>query len=160
MKTVNKKNPLSAGVAIALAMAVWLTTTATAAEEPMRSMKGGEHMLMLQGLNTTAEADALKPEDTIAMVCAKCKTVWTTRVKQGLKGAQLLMANGKTTELIGTHGCKGCKSIITVTGKAKADITELKHSCGACGDDSAFCCATKSGADATKGMGKKETEKK
>ena len=157
MKTVNKKNLLSAGVAIALAMAVWLPATATAADEPMKPMKGGEHMLMLQGINTKAQADALKPDDTIAMVCAKCKTVWTTRVKQGMKGAELLMANGKTTELIGTHACKGCNSTITVTGHAKGDITELKHSCGACGDDSAFCCATKPGSAATKGM---EKEKK
>ena len=28
------------------------------------------------------------------------------------------------------------------------DITELKHSCAACGDDSAFCCATKPGSGA------------
>ena len=95
-------------------------------------------------------------DDTIAMVCAKCKTVWTTRVKQGMKGAELLMVNGKTTELIGTHACKGCNSTITVTGHAKGNITELKHSCGACGDDSAFCCATKPGSGATKGMEKQK----
>ena len=156
MKTVNKKNFLSAGVAIALTMAVWLPTTATAADEPMKPMKGGEHMLMLQGINTKAQADALKPDDTIAMVCAKCRTVWTTRVKQGVKGAELLLGNGKTTELVGTHACKGCKSTITVIGHVKGDITELKHSCGACGDDSAFCCATKLGGSATKGMDKEK----
>jgi len=41
-----------------------------------------------------------------------------------------------------------------VTGHAKGDITELKHSCKVCGDDSAFCCATKPGSRATKGMEK------
>jgi hypothetical protein len=46
---------------------------------------------------------------------------------------------------------------LTVVGHAKGDITELKHSCKACGDDSAFCCATKPGGGATKGM---EKEKK
>jgi hypothetical protein len=35
--------------------------------------------------------------------------------------------------------------------------TELKHVCKACGDESAFCCATKPGAGATHGM---EKEKK
>ena len=121
----------------------------------MKPMKGGEHQMMLLKLDTKQEADALKSDDSIAMVCAKCKTVWVTRVKQGAKGAQLLMANGQPTELIGTHACAGCKSTITVVGHAKGDITELKHSCGACGDDSAFCCATTKDAKATKGMEKK-----
>ena len=56
---------------------------------------------------------------------------------------------------IGTHACAGCNSTLTVTGHAKGDITELKHSCKACGDDSAFCCATTKDAKATKGMEKK-----
>ena len=159
MKTVNTKNLLSAGVAIAMAMSAWLPTTASAADEtkPMKPMKGGEHMLMLQGINTKQEVDALKTDDSIAMVCAKCKTVWVTRVKQGVKGAQILKEGGQPTEVIGTHACKGCNSTLTVVGVQKGAHTELKHSCGACGDDSAFCCATKPGSGATKGM---EKEKK
>jgi hypothetical protein len=120
-------------------------------------MKGGEHLLMLQGVNTKQEVDALKSGDTIAMVCAKCKTVWVTRVKQGTKGAQLLMEGGQPKELIGTHACSGCNSTLTVVGVQKGAHTELKHSCKACGDDSAFCCATKPGSGTTKGM---EKEKK
>ena len=155
MKTINK-NILVTGVAIAMAFAAWLPTTASAADgtKPMKPMKGGEHLLMLQGIKTQAEADALKPDDTIAMVCAKCKTVYVTRVKQGVKGAQLLMEKGQPTELIGTHGCAGCNSTLTVTGHGKGKEIVLKHSCGACGDDSAFCCATKPGSGATKGMEK------
>ena len=53
------------------------------------------------------------------------------------------MEGGQPRELIGTHACAGCNSTITVVGHAKGDITELKHSCKVCGDDSAFCCATK-----------------
>ena len=156
MKTVKRlgKTVLGIGVASALAMAAWLPTTARAAEQ-MKPMKGGEHLLMLQGINTKQEADALKTDDSIAMVCAKCKTVWVTRVKQGSKGSQILSEHGQPTELIGTHGCAGCKSTLTVIGHAKGDITELKHSCKSCGDDSAFCCATKPGSGATKGMDKK-----
>lgn len=119
-------------------------------------MKGGEHQLMLlKEVKTTKDAAALKDDDSMAMVCAKCKTVWVTRVKQGTKGAQLLMEKGQPKELIGTHACAGCNSTITVTGHAKGDITELKHSCKACGDDSAFCCATTKDAKPTKGMEKK-----
>lgn len=111
---------------------------------------------MLQGLNTTQQVDELKTGDSIAMVCSKCKTVWITRVKRGVKGAELLTAKGEPTELIGTHACKGCNSAIVVAGHAKGDITELKHTCGSCGDDSAFCCATKPGSGTTKGMEKGE----
>jgi len=153
MKTINKKNLVSAAVTIAMALAAWLPTTGIAADET-KPMKGGEHMIMLQGITTKQEVDALKTDDSVAMVCAKCKTVWISRVKQGAKGAQLLMEGGQSAELIGSHACAGCKSSLTVVGVQKGTHTELKHSCGACGDDSAFCCATKPGS-ATKGMEKK-----
>jgi hypothetical protein len=149
-----KINLLTTGMAIAFAMLAAAPVTARAAEQ-MKPMKGAEHLLMLQGINTKQQVDALKTDDTIAMVCAKCKTVWVTRVKQGSKGSQILSEHGQPTELIGTHGCAGCKSTLTVVGHAKGDITELKHSCKSCGDDSAFCCATKPGSSATKGMDKK-----
>lgn len=159
LKTMNNKSLLGAGLGIAMAMTAWLPTAARAADETkqMKPMKGGEHQMMLNKIETKAEADALKPDDNIAMVCAKCKTVYVTRVKQGLKGAELLMAKGQPKELIGTHACAGCDSTITVTGHGKGKEMVLKHSCGKCGDDSAFCCATKTGSAATKGM---EKEKK
>ena len=151
MKTI-KHNMIGTGIAMAIGLIAWLPTNINAADEPMKPMKGGEHLLMLQGIKTRAEVDALKTDDSIAMVCAKCKTVWVTRVKQGVKGAQILNEQGQPTELIGTHACKSCNSTLTVVGHAKGDITELKHSCKACGDSSAFCCATTPGSGATKGM--------
>lgn len=94
MKTVNKKHFLGAGVAFTIAMGAWLfgagCATGTRADQ-MKPMKGGEHLLMLNKIETTQDLNALKTDDSIAMVCAKCKTVWVTRVKQGVKGAQLLM---------------------------------------------------------------------
>ena len=155
MKTV-KQNLTGPGLALAPALAAWSTNTASAAEE-MKPMKGSEHLLMLNKIETKAQADALKPGDTFAMVCAKCKTVYVTRVKQGVKGAQILMEKGQPTELIGTHACTGCNSTLEVTGHGKGKETVLKHSCKACGDDSAFCCATKPAGGPTKGM---EKEKK
>jgi hypothetical protein len=152
------KTILGLGMACAVALATWLPGTVQAQEkkEEMKPMKGGEHQVMLlKEVKTTQQAAALKADDSMAMVCSKCKTVWVTRVKQGAKGAQLLMEKGQPTELIGTHACAGCNSTITVTGHAKGDITELKHSCKACGDDSAFCCATTKDAKPTKGMEKK-----
>lgn len=161
MKNTNqiiKKVGLRSGLAVALMVAALLPASTPAADTaaPMKPMKAGEHMLMLaKPVKTVQEAKALKDDDSVAMVCAKCKTVWVSRVKQGVKGAQLLMADGQPKELIGTHACAGCNSTLTVVGHAKGDITELKHSCKACGDDSAFCCATSPGSGATKGMEKK-----
>lgn len=158
MKTLKtlSKTILGSSMLFAFAIAASLPHTVNAADDkPMKPMKGGEHQMML-GIKTKQEVDALKTDDSVAMVCAKCKTVWVSRVKQGVKGAQLLMEGGHPKELIGTHACVGCNSTLTVVGVQKGAHMELKHSCKACGDDSAFCCATKPGAGATKGMEEKK----
>lgn len=149
---------ISTGAVIVLTAAAFIPLNARAADEakPMKPMKGGEHLLMLKEVKTKQDVDALKTDDTIAMVCAKCKTVWTTRVKQGAKGAQILAEGGQPKELIGTHACAGCSSELTVVGVQKGAHTELKHSCKVCGDASAFCCATTPGSAATKGMENKK----
>lgn len=148
-----KNHLIRTGFAMAVAIAVGLPGYLHAAGE-QKPMKGAEHMLMLQKIETVAQAESLKPDDTFAMVCGKCKTVYVTRVKQGAKGAQVLMGKGQPRELIGTHACSGCSSTIEVTGHGKGKERVLKHTCQACGDDSAFCCATRHGGDPTKGMEK------
>src|ERR1035441_7950456 len=113
-------------LALAVAAVAWLPGTAGAqdTDAPMKPMKGGEHLMMLSNPITTKEqADALKPDDSMAMVCAKCKTVYVTHVKQGTKGAQLLMGPAPT-ELIGTHQCPGCGGTWTITGVGKGAKTE------------------------------------
>lgn len=146
---------ISSKLAVILAVAAWLPATLHA-QEAMKPMKGGEHLMMLnREVKTVQDASSLTNDDSMAMVCTKCKTVWVTRVKQGTKGAQLLMENGQPTELIGTHACPGCNSTLTVTGVGKGAHTELKHSCKVCGDNSAFCCATSKNAKPTEGMDNK-----
>ena len=135
--------------AFALAMAASLPVTARA-DEPMKPMKGGEHMMMLNHINTPAQAEELKPGDSIVMVCAKCKSV-TVQTVTTEKGHYKTMALGEK------HLCPGCNSTITVVGAGKGGHDEVKHVCGKCGASSAFCCATKPGSGATKGM---EEEKK
>ena len=71
---------LSSGLVAVLAFASGCATNSSTFDQ-MRPMKGGEHLLMLQGINTQAEAEAVKPDDSFAMVCGKCKTVYVTRVK-------------------------------------------------------------------------------
>jgi hypothetical protein len=143
MKTV-KNDIIAAGIAMAVAIAVWLPNTTYAAEQ----MKGAEHLLHLQGIKTKAEADSLKPGDTIAMVCTKCKTVIIERVTVE-KGHIKHVTPGEK------HLCTGCNTYIKVVGTGKGAKDEVKHVCEGCGDDSAFCCATKPGSGATKGMEKK-----
>jgi len=98
-------------------------------------------------VKTKADADAVKPGDSIAMVCAKCKTVSVTLVTQDTKTKSKLIPGEK-------HLCEGCKSTITVVGSKAHNTEVIKHVCQACGDDSAFCCATSASASATKGMEK------
>ena len=160
MKTINKKNLLGAGMAIAMTFAAWLPGTASAQVEttPMKPMKGGEHMMMLnKPITTVGDAEAVKPNDSFAMVCGKCKTVYVTRVKQGEKGATIQMQGGRGTELIGTHACAGCGGTWTIIGVGKGKTSVLTHTCSVCGDASGFCCATSPNGTPTKGM---EDEKK
>ena len=124
-------------------MAFALAMTVQAADQ----VKGGERQLNLLGIKTKAEADGLKPGDTIAMVCTKCKTVAIERVTVE-KGHIRHVTPGEK------HLCAGCNTYIKVVGTGKQAKDEVKHVCEGCGDDSAFCCATKPGSGATKGMEK------
>jgi hypothetical protein len=130
-----------AGIGAALASAVWFPTTMQASEQK----KGAQYLL--KQITTPAEADALKPGDTMAMVCAKCKSVVVHNVTTE-KGHIKTMTVGEK------HLCPGCDSTIEVVGTGKGKHDVVKHVCGKCGDDSAFCCATKPGSGPTKGMEK------
>jgi len=103
---------------------------------------------MLNEIKTREQAAALKPGDTLAMVCAKCKSVMLHNVTTE-KGHIKVMTIGEK------HLCPGCNTTIEVVGTGKGKHDEVKHVCKACGDDSVFCCASKPGSGATQGMEKK-----
>lgn len=130
------------GVSLVLAALVSLPSTVIAAEQ----MKGAQRLM--KQVTTQAEAEALKPGDEMAMVCAKCKSVVVHYVNTE-KGHIKTMTVGEK------HLCPGCDGIIEVVGTGKAKHDVVKHVCSKCGDDSAFCCATKPGAGATEGLEKK-----
>ena len=140
------KMSLGSGLAAALAFGFWAPGAVRAEVE----LKGYERSLQMRGISTRAQAEALKPGDTIAMVCAKCKTVAIQTVTIE-KGHIKHVTPGEK------HLCTGCNSYIKVVGVGKESKNELRHVCDKCGDSSAFCCATKPGEAATKGM---EKEKK
>ncbi len=133
------------GLAAVLAFASSMTGEVRAAEE----LKGYERSLQMRGINTRAQVEALKPGDAIAMVCAKCKSVAIQTVTIEKGHIRHVIPGEK-------HLCPGCNSYIKVVGVGKESSRELRHVCESCGDSSAFCCATKPGEAATKGMEKKD----
>lgn len=149
MKTIKTNSfgqiGLSSGLAIALAVGIWTPGLVLAEVE----LKGYERSLQMQGINTKAQAEALKPNDTIAMVCAKCKSVVIQTVTMENGHHKYVMPGSK-------HLCPGCNTHITVIGHGQDPTRVVTHSCKACGDSSAFCCATKPGSGATKGMEKEK----
>ncbi len=133
MKTVSTM----IGTALVMALAAGtLSFQAVAADKG--SAKGGASDLMLKPITTPAEAEALKPGDEMAMVCTKCKSVVVHRVTKE-KGLTMMTVGEK-------HACPGCNSTIEVTRFGKGKQDQVKHVCGKCGDDSAFCCASKPGS--------------
>ena len=149
-----KTNSLVSKIAVAAVFvgALFAQTSSANAQQ----VKGAQQLIQLRAIKTVKDADELKSGDTVTMACSKCKTMWVAKVKQGAKGAELQKAGGKVTQLIGTHQCEGCNSEIVVTGHGKGKEAHIMHSCKACGDDSAFCCATKADSKSTKGMEKKQ----
>src|SRR5262245_28910498 len=151
MKLINK-TAVATAAAFGLAMATWLPNTATAADP----LKGAPKLTEITKIKTIGDVEALKRGDTFAMACAKCETILVKEVVSTAKGAEVLAADGKPTKLVGKHLCPGCGSTIEIVGQGRAKESKITHTCGACGDTSAFCCATKPGGGGTKGMEKKE----
>jgi hypothetical protein len=148
------KISLSSGLAVALAMAASLPVTARA-EEPMKPMKGGEHQMMMmqmQHITTQAQAEALRPGDSMSMACSKCKDVMVQKVTTDKAHVKMMTVGEKVTCPI----CGGTVEVVA-TGKGKGKDAEVKHVCSKCGDDAMFCSATKPGSGAMTDM---EKEKK
>ena len=115
--------------------------------KPMKPMKGGEHLLMLHQVNTPEQTKDLKTGDTVAMVCSMCKNVAITRVDKQ-RGREFLTSGTK-------HDCPMCGGTVESVGQRIDKKTTIKHTCSKCGDQSAFCCATKPGEGKIKGMEEK-----
>ena len=118
-------------------------------------VKGAQKLMELNKVKTVGDIESLKVGDTFAMACAKCETILVKEIVSTAKGAEVLAANGTPTKVLGKHLCPGCGSTMEVFGHGKAKESKITHTCGACGDTSAFCCATKPGSGPSKGMEKK-----
>lgn len=127
---------VSSGLALVLMVVVWWSVTVQAADKKHHS----HHPVHMNQIKTQAEAEALKPGDSIAMVCNMCKNVVVHQVAHDNSHVKM-MAIGHQ------HTCSDCDGSVEVvgTGKGKGKNEEVKHVCSKCGDDAMFVCATKPG---------------
>ena len=141
---------LSSRLVVALAFAAWLPGAARAADHPaehmngphdMMPMKGAGDMMQMEHITTQAQAEALKPGDSMAMTCSKCKDVMVQKVGSDNAHVKMMTVGEKLT-------CQSCGGTVTVvaTGKGTGKDAEVKHVCSKCGDDAMFCSATKPGS--------------
>ena len=145
---------LSSGLAVALAFAVWSPGAVRAAEpekgmKDMMPMSGGGDMMQMEHITTQAQAEALKPGDSMSMACSKCKDVMVQKVTSDNAHVKMMTVGEKMT-------CPTCGGTVEVvaTGIGEGKNAEVKHVCSKCGDDAMFCSATKPGSGAMKDMGK------
>jgi hypothetical protein len=144
MKTITQSTKASRVVALlAATVMTWSAMNANAADTGVK----GNPPYVWSHIESLADVEAVKPGDSIAMACPKCKTIMVTLVTQDTKTKTKLIPGEK-------HLCPGCKSTITVVGDKAHNKQIIKHVCKSCGSESAFCCVTKPGSDPTKGMEK------
>ncbi len=96
------------------------------------------HVKHLEHIKTQAEAEALRPGDTIAMACGMCKNVSIYEVHENNEHVELMTIGEK-------HTCPVCGGTVTVvgTGTGSGKNEEVKHVCSKCGDDAMFVAALK-----------------
>ena len=142
MKTI-KHNIIAAGIAMAVAIAVWSPNTTSAADQ----VKGAQ---LLMKPMTVGDVNKLEPGDSVIMSCPKCKTITVTYIDKTTKGA---IKEEKATQ---KHLCAGCANIIKTEGQGKQAKDVVVHVCKTCGSEEAFCCVMKKGSGPTKGMEKEK----
>ena len=94
--------------------------------------------MQMNHISTQAEAEALKPGDSFAMVCSMCRYVVVHEVGKDNLHVNLMTA-GKG------HTCVDCDGSVSVvgTGEGEGKSEVVKHVCTKCGADAMFACATK-----------------
>jgi hypothetical protein len=141
--SVVSKISLTSGLALAVALAVWWSVATHAADEKHDAHQD-PNVAHMNHITTQAEAEALKPGDSLAMACSKCKHIMVQQVTKDSSHVKLMTIGQK-------HSCV-CGGAVTVvgTGKGKGKNEEVNHVCTKCGDDAMFVCAIKPGSGAMK----------
>ena len=153
MQTTSKLiGGVSVVAAIALGAAIAFTGLAQAQDEKHDSHGKSHdhaHAMKMTHVKTQAEAEALKPGDSMAMVCSMCKIVTVHPVGNDKSHVKMMTVGN-------THTCSSCSGKVTVkgTGKGEGKHQEVKHVCGKCGEDAMFVVATNSAAHEKHGQHK------
>jgi len=131
-----------------MAVAAWLCASGCATNSqpaPAQASISSKPWVPFQPVASVEEIQRLQPGDDVAMACAKCKSIVVSTKSQ----LTTKPSGGTVEEALIMHQCPGCGGTMTVRGDKQ---TQMIHSCSKCGDNSAFCCATKKGGPPTKGM--------
>ncbi len=136
----------SAAAALALTFALGFLGTAFA-QDHGKEMHGKMHGKMrMDHIMTQAQAEALKPGDSMAVACSKCKYVIVQKVTDDNAHVKMMTVGEKMK-------CVACDGDVEVvaTGEGEGKHAEVKHVCSSCGDDAMFCTATKAGSGSMMG---------
>jgi hypothetical protein len=145
------KISFSSGLALALAFAAWSPGVALAEDDGKEAndtmpMKGAGNMMQMEHITTQAQAEALKPGDSMSMTCTKCKSVMVQKVTTDKAHVKMMTVGEKVK-----CSCGGTVEVVA-TGKGEGKDAEVKHVCSKCGDDAMFCSAVKPGSGSMKDM--------
>ena len=153
MKTKSKrltKILLCSAATLAMATGMLSLNSAQAADPvkaPVKEAHSMPNMHHMGHITTQAQAEALKPGDSMCMVCVKCKDVMVQKVGTDNAHVKMMTVGAKMK----CHGCDATMEVVA-TGKGEGKNAEVKHNCSKCGEDAAFCSAVKAGSGAMKDM--------
>jgi len=137
----------SAAAALALTFALGFPGGTAHAQDHKKEMHGKPHdMIRMDHILTQAQAEALKPGDSMAMTCSKCKYVIVQKVTAGSDAHVKMMTVGEKMKCVACDG----DVVVVPTGEGEGKHAEVKHVCSNCGDDAMFCTATKAGSGTMK----------
>ena len=119
MKSTIITSLLGTGVAVAMAVAVWMPANTSA------QVKGGQLLVSPPSSEPAAAAQA--------MACPKCQDQTTTKVDATVRGSI------KPTVTTTKHMCGGCDTTVKVTGTGKNAKDAVSHSCNMSGKTTGCC---------------------
>lgn len=98
--SVVSKISLTSGLALAVVLAVWCSVAVKAADEKHDAHQDS-HAAHMNHITTQAAAEALKPGDSMAMACGKCKHVMVQQVTKDNSHVKLMTIGQKHTCVCG-----------------------------------------------------------
>lgn len=117
---------LVASLSVAMGLTFGMSLSSGAADPPR---KGAERLMQFGAPSPVREASTTRPASDLHSNCGPCTTVTTARASDTAKGGEVLLAGGKPTKLVSTHGCDGCSTSVGVTGFGKSKTQTVTHSC-------------------------------